>query len=248
MADTTTTREAPRKRTVIFIIPSLYRAGAERVLHEVVSHLDKTLYGCHVICFFRQPNPFTFDPSVTISYLFPHLPFKVSEGFPKRFAKLINAMRISYRLATSLRRFPSDAVLIPFVEYTTLHTALAQCFTKRPVIARPASTGMAFVRYAFHSDIRRRIEVLCLTADWGLADKIVVQSKGLKRDLVKNFSIPDRKIQRIPNPVNLGMIADMKKRPPIWIFRPFPVNPYSPTSVVWLIKRTTGCCFRPARC
>jgi glycosyltransferase involved in cell wall biosynthesis len=165
-----------------------------------------------VICFFCQPNPFKFDARVKFHYLFPHPVFQVTGGRLYKLIKLANAIRIIYRLTKLLAGFPRNAVLVPFIEYTTLHTALAQCLSKRVVITRPASTGMAFVRYAFRSKIRRLVEVLFLKADWALADKIVVQSKGLKSDLVKYFSIPSQKIQRIPNPVNLDMIANMKDR------------------------------------
>jgi len=212
MARMTKKVENKQKQMVIFIIPSVYRAGAERVLHEVVSHLDKRVFECHLICFFYQPNPFKFDAEVRFHYLFPHQALQVVKGHLNKVFKLANAVRIIYRLTKLLGRFPRDAILVPFIEYTTLHTALAQCFSRRVVIARPASTGMAFVQYAFKSEIRRRVEVLFLKADWALADKIVVQSKGLKSDLVKNFSIPSQKIQRIPNPVNLDMILNMKDR------------------------------------
>jgi glycosyltransferase involved in cell wall biosynthesis len=200
------------KRMVVFIIPSLYRAGAERVLHEVVSHLDKSVFECHVICLFCQPNPFKFSAEVRIYYLFRNQAFQVAKGYLNKLFKLVNATRIIYRLTKLLSMFPRDAILVPFIEYTTLHTVLAQFISRRQVIARPASTGLPFVQYTFKSKIRRLVEILFLKADWALADKIVVQSKGLRSDLVKNFSIPSQKIQIIPNPVNLDMIKHMKDR------------------------------------
>jgi glycosyltransferase involved in cell wall biosynthesis len=199
---------------LVFIIPGLYRAGAERVLHEVVSHLDKSAFECHVICFFDQADPFEFDAEVKLHYLFPRQVFQAAQGGGNRIAKLANAARIMYRLTKLLGSFPQDAILVPFLEYTTLHTAVAQLYCRRVIVARPASTGMAFVRYAFKSKIRRLVEVFFLKVDWALADRIVVQSRGLKSDLIEHFSIPGRKIKRIPNPVNLDMITDMKNRAP----------------------------------
>jgi glycosyltransferase involved in cell wall biosynthesis len=198
------------RKTIIFIIPVLYRAGAERVFHEVVNHLDKKKYERHVICFYKDNNPYKFDPDIKFHYLFHDNPHSKSAGCGHKIKRLARGFLITFALTKILLSFPKGTIVVSFVEFTTIKALPGKLLTGLTLIARPASTGYASICYHFKNPLKRWFERFCLKADLLFADRIVVQSEGVKGDYIRHFSIPDKKLNVIPNPVDLGRIQSLK--------------------------------------
>jgi len=201
------------RQQVVFVIPKLYRAGAERVLHEVVSGLNHKKYALHIICFYKTESYFKFRPEIKIHYLFNEL---MTTSRKNSLGKVVNLLRgayISLKLVQYLSKFPKGSLIVPFIEFNALKVAPAKFLYGHRIIARPASTGSAYIQYHFKHRWRQRIEKLLLKLDFGSADKIVVQSEGVKNDYLTKFSVPAKKLCVIWNPVNLSMIEKKCKEP-----------------------------------
>jgi glycosyltransferase involved in cell wall biosynthesis len=55
------------KQTLVFIVPYLWHGGVEKVVYEVVQHLDTTLFDIHVAYFHRQDKlPIQFNPQIQL--------------------------------------------------------------------------------------------------------------------------------------------------------------------------------------
>ncbi len=197
---------ATHRQPLVFIIPRLYRAGAERVLHEVLSHLNRNKYDLHLICFFKSASHFSFDAAIRIHYLLGDYKTVAKKNLATKAVDFLRGGIIALKLIRVLAKFPPKTLLVPFLEFSSIKALPAAVLFGHRIIARPASTGSAYIRYQFKNQWRQVFEKNMLRLDLACADKIIVQSKGVFKDYISQLSVAKEKICVIPNPVNLAMI------------------------------------------
>jgi len=199
-----------KPKPVVFVIPKMYLAGAERVLYEIVSSLDRKKYSLHVICFYKTESTFVFDSEIKIHYLFPDFKNADKKNSLTKVMNLVRGGLISLKLTQYLSKFPRGTIIIPFIEYNAIKTVLAKILYGHRIISRPASTGFAYIQYHFKRSWRQQLEKWFLKFDFLCADKIIVQSDGVRLDLIEKINVPEKKIVRIYNPINLDEIKKLK--------------------------------------
>lgn len=178
-------------RNVCFLIPAFYGGGAERVMLNVLRHLDRSRFS-PLLVLLVEKGPLLSDLPMDIRILTIR---KDGNGF---LLKLLD----SYKLAKLLDEERPD-ILISFMWYTNAITLLARFLGKiriRTIISERTST----VSYEdFLSNFIRGVVIRFL---YPFADTIIAPSYGIKRKLVNDSGISKEKVIVIHNPVDIRTI------------------------------------------
>jgi glycosyltransferase involved in cell wall biosynthesis len=194
-----------KKVHIIFIIPTLAHGGAQRVLYEIITHLDRKLFDCQIICFSKSETPYNFKDKATVRYLnFQNI--NQNFNFFYKFAKLL---RIILQLRQTIKMLDVSAILIPFMARpATAYTVISQLFLKnrRRIVASLHTAESVCINFNYQYYIQKKAEEILLKIACLGADKIILHSQAIKDDLIQNYSIPAEKMTVIPNPLDINKI------------------------------------------
>jgi glycosyltransferase involved in cell wall biosynthesis len=185
----------PGRRRVLFLVPAFTGGvgGAERVISTLLRQIDHTRFECHLAV--AQAGD---------AYL---------EDFPEDVVvHRMNVSRMRYALPGVIKvaRQVRPQTILSTVVYLNVMLVLAKPFLPKGVrlLLREATTPSAFVAGDaqhprlwkwFYRHLYRR------------ADKIVCLSDSMLRDMVENFGIPQEKVVRIYNPVDIGKVRKLAR-------------------------------------
>jgi len=200
------------RKTVVFIIPSLYLRGSQRVLHEVANNINHNMFERHVVCFEKRDNPFRFDRDVKFHYLFPSSQALTANGLFYNAAKKIKKVLIFIRLSRLLAQFPQDTIFVPFLRLSTIYTVFSLLGLRRKIIASLHVTDSIKMLTSFSFILYRRLQESLFKAACLRADRIIVPTRGTKLDLIEKYLIPEKSIQTLPNPIDLANINHMRSK------------------------------------
>ena len=183
------------KKILLFVIPSLVEGGAERVITNVITYLDKEKYDIY-LALFEKKGPYLHQiPDYVKVY-----DFKKKSRYS--FLKLI------LRLNRLFRKLRPNTV-VSFLAYTNVVVHLAKFMAGyRFNLVTSVQTNLSLET----SNARlSRIRYFLYKFLFNYANFIVVPSAGVKKDLEEKFNIIERKIKIIYTPIDLKKIMKLKE-------------------------------------
>ncbi len=183
------------KKKLMFIIPSLVDGGAEKVLVEIVNHLDATKYEISLVLFEKKGVYLSSIPNYVKIY-----------SLKKK--SRYSVIKLIVRLTKLFRRIKPDTAL-SFMEYADLIAIYAKLLSLHKFnviisIHNYLSSDLLYDRY-------RSIKSFLCRNTFKYADNVIVPSQGLKYDLTENYKLSSEKIKVIYNPLDLKEITNLKK-------------------------------------
>lgn len=183
------------KKKLLFVISSLVEGGTERVVTDIIAHLDKEKYDIS-LALFEKKGPYLYQ----IPYYVKLYDFKKKSRYS--FLKLILNLIILFRKV-------KPNTVVSFMAYTSVVVLLAKFLSGcRFNLVTSIRTYLSYA--TLHSKLSR-IRYFLYKFLFNYADHIVVPSAGVKIDLEKTFNIIQRKIKIIYNPIDLKKIKKLKE-------------------------------------
>ncbi len=183
------------KKTILFICPSLEAGGAERLLIDLIRHIDRSRFNLHLAVFrFRGRFKAGLPGDVPVSDL--------RKRSRLDFPKLVR--RLAFSVLPEVR---PDAV-ISFMWYANIVSVLARQispFKPRLIVSEHTSTSLDPKHRRFWSRILMR-------SLYRRADGIVAVTEGLKRELTARHHLPADLIKVINNCVNIAAIRKSTRK------------------------------------
>ncbi len=181
-----------RRKKILFLLPSLYGGGSERVLLTIIKYLDRD----------------KFEPILVLLDSIDDIPNSILEN-----SKIINLNSSKLRYA-SFKIFRTIKIEKPDIVFSTLgHVNLFIALTrvlfskKTLFVARESNTISSM----------NKTEKYPKLFDWlfkkvyNNLDLIINQSLYMRNDLVKNYNIKEDKIRVIKNPIDIRNIDNLLK-------------------------------------
>ena len=183
------------KMKLLFVISSLVGGGAERVITNIITHLDNKKYEISLALFEKKGSYLSQIPDYVEIY-------DLKKKNRYSFLKLI------LHLSRLFREIRPKAV-VSFLNYTNIVVLLAR-FLSGGRFNLVISVRIYLSYATFHTRLSR-IRYLLYKFLFNYADFIVAPSIDIKRDLEKKFNIIKRKIKIIYNPIDLKKIMKLKE-------------------------------------
>jgi len=183
-----------RKR-LLFVISSLEGGGAERVIVNLINHLDRNKYDV-LIVIFEKILDLKNDLNVPIKIVC--LNKKSRWDF----------LKIIIKLRKVINNYKPHCV-ISFLQYTNIVTVLSNLFQRRnyTLIISERNYPRKYLASARFRNLRRWL----MSFTYKKADKIIAVSKAIKRVLEEDFDIQSEKIKVVYNPVSIKEIIFKSK-------------------------------------
>lgn len=182
--------ERTSKKRLLFIISSLGGGGAERVMVNIMNHLDKNKYEILLVLFENiQVLREELDSRVEV----------VSLDKKSRF----DFIRIIYELRRIMKDYNPQTV-ISFLYFVNIIVMMASLFTQRTFRLILSERGYP-ERYLYEARFAWLKKVL-MKLTYTRADMILTNTKNIKVIFEKEFGVPPEKVQTIYNPVPIDKI------------------------------------------
>ncbi|MHA1294490.1 MAG: glycosyltransferase, partial [Promethearchaeota archaeon] len=186
----------------MFVISSLGYGGAERVVINLINHLDRNKFESLLVIF---NNKLDLKSNLNV-----HIKI-VCLGKKERW----HFLRIILKLRKVINNYKPDSV-ISFLQYTNIVTILSTLFQKRNYTLIISERN--YNRKYLANTRLRFLKKWLMDFTYKKADTIIAVSKAIKRVLQEDFRIPPGKIKIIYNPVNLKDIISKSQKSIIHIF------------------------------
>ncbi|SEM27744.1 Glycosyltransferase involved in cell wall bisynthesis [Syntrophus gentianae] len=177
------------KRKILFLIPNLGGGGAERVFLHLLNNLDRLKFDFH-LCVLRQEGPFFSELSSDVTVI-----------------NLNTSLRRSlFKVADTIRNLHPDVVLSN-VCFMNLITGFARMYLPNQIplyLAR--ESGIPSQRKLLYKNKFLRYIELLYRLSYRLFDGIICQSDDMLFDVHKMYGVPQRKLIKINNPVDIDHI------------------------------------------
>jgi len=178
---------------IAFIINSLKGGGAERVLQILSAYLAKGGYDIHIILLEKEKLAYDIDERINIITL-------KTSILAKGNGKIIFIPFQSFELYKTLKELQIDYA-ISFLVRANLVFSFTKIFSnRRVVISQRNYTEREYGGKSF----KNRIMNFLIKKFYKKADSIVVISEGIKESLVRYYQLPEEKIVKIYNPIDLN--------------------------------------------
>lgn len=177
---------------VLFIIPHLDVGGAERVLIQLLKHIDRGKF-IPTLAVFNKRGAFLDKVPGDVEIL--DLKKRSRYGF----------IGLQRRIKTIVSAIEPDLV-VPLMDYSSYLTLMSRTLFgwRAPVMVSLHTTlGLSLPFQSFS-----RLRMVLIKRLYPGAEAIVTVSKGSKRDLLELIPLPEDKVHVIYNPVDVGAIAD----------------------------------------
>lgn len=203
-----------KKIKVIFILHNLGKGGAERVVSILLEHLDRNKIQPACILNDTRDN-FIIPDDVKIYCL--NIP-----GVDNFFKKTINSIRRIYKIKKIIKIEKPD-VIFSFLNTVNLVAIFTRFLSKSraKLLISERTTPSIELKGKLYRTIRFLIKKF-----YPLADRIIVNSEGIKKDLVVNFGLPEGKIAVLYNPMDIEkikMLAEEELKEHLWFGEGIPI-------------------------
>lgn len=192
------------KTHVLFLIDTMHGGGAERVVVELLQHIDRARFRLSLALFRAEGEMLGAVPS--------DVPVIDLQGT----AGLRGLFRGVRRLKQVIEERQPDAVLSCL---TYSNRALARTvFLARPDCRTVLTEHNNLTRNLGEqrSALRRLVAALEVRLFYPWADQVVTVSEGIKEDLTTSYGLPAERTSVIYNPVDVSMVADRAREPVAW--------------------------------
>jgi len=182
------------KKKIMFIIPSLEGGGAEKVLVEIIGHLDAEKYAISLVLFEKKGVHLLAIPDYVELY-------DLKKKSRYSFLKLIVKLAILFRKARPY-------TVIGFLSYANIIAILSKFLSKLKfnlIITEHThlSSALLYARC-------RRIKSFLYKTLFNYATFIIIPSIGIKQHLIEAFNLGQKRIKAIHNPIDLTKIYKLK--------------------------------------
>jgi len=182
------------KKKIMFVIDSLVEGGAEKVLVDLINHLDADKYVIFLVLFEKKGVNLSAVSDCVKIY---DLKKKSRYSF----------LRLVFQLTKLYKKIKPDAVF-SFMVYNNLISILAK------LLSRCKLNLIMTIQIHLSSDLLyarcRRIKKFLYKNTFKYSSCIAVPSLGVKKDLVEKFNLESEKIKVIHNPINIKEIDRLK--------------------------------------
>lgn len=168
------------KKHIIFIIPSLAAGGAERIFSFVSQKLNKEKFKVELLVIGSALD--SVYPIDNVETIYLNKP-KIS----KAFLKIIKVFKSK----------KPDIVLSSIAHLNSMMAGISILFPNIKFVAREANVISVLDQYNKSNVLPKSVIVKTNR----FIDRFIAQSKDMKEDMIKNFGIPEDKIELINNPI-----------------------------------------------
>lgn len=172
-----------KKISVIFILPDLETGGAERIITTIANHLSRDKFEPKILLLRKQGG-----------YL--DLVRKDIEIIDLDTERIRNSLKPILR---EIYRRKPDIVFSGFGEVNAYLSLFIKLFPRTKFIARETNVVSHHVT---------RKEIKFFYSFYNNYQKIIAQSDDMKKDLIDNFNVKEKKIIKINNPVDFDFIEE----------------------------------------
>ncbi|MHA1381063.1 MAG: glycosyltransferase, partial [Candidatus Helarchaeota archaeon] len=183
------------KKKIMFVISSLVGGGAERVVVNLINHLERNKYEPHLVIF---ENKLDLKRNLKFPIKIVCLEKKSKWGF----------LKIIIKLRKVINNYKPHSI-ISFLQYTNIVTVLSTLFKKRDY-ALIISERNYPPKYLTNTPLGY-LERWLMNFTYKMPDKIIAVSKAIKKALEEDFDISPQKIKVIYNPIPLEEIQVKSK-------------------------------------
>jgi len=187
----------PVKKSLMFIIPSLEGGGAEKVLVNIITTLDRRTYRIILVLFNKKGVLLEKIPSTVEIY-----------NLEKK--SKYSIFNLVIKLTLLIRKLKPQNV-IGFMHYVNMITMLASCLSGTK--ANRVVTIHTNILEAIKSPFLGPIKYFLYRQTFKLANHVIVPSEGIKNMMVKYFNILENKVKIIPHPLPVAKITQMANEP-----------------------------------
>jgi glycosyltransferase involved in cell wall biosynthesis len=189
------------KKRIIFVIGSLAGGGAEKLLIDIISKIDKEKYDVSLCLFKKDGVLLDFIPKgIEIYYL-------SSDKKPK----FISIVR--WLIKEVYPQLKPD-IIISFLEYANIAVIISRLFSRmKPKVVLTEHIYPVNLKFYMNKFIKKFIERIACAIFYRHADKIIAVSKGLKQGLVKKLFLPSELIEVIYNGIDIKKIEALSAEP-----------------------------------
>lgn len=191
------------KQKVLFFISSIDGGGAERVMVDILCHIDKS----------------RIDPVLVLLYSTENSPYKEylpqdirviitkrkSDSFPEKIKQFIAFVRIVRR--------ESPQSILSMLTHNNIMTILAGMLFKIRVFACEHSTLGEVIKTKEGKKMLGLSTSILVKGLYRFASKVIAVSEGIKDNLIEEFKISPKKIEVIYNPIDMDRIFKLSKMP-----------------------------------
>lgn len=179
------------KKKVVIIIPSLRGGGAERVIVNIVRHLDYQKLDLRLIVIKKR------GPYIKL--------------LPKSLQVIdLDSDRVRYslvKLIKAINEFQPDVILSTLEHLNLALLGIRKLLKGNPkIIVREANTPSQNMTKLSRS--KRLLFTVLYKKLYPTADLIIAQCQNMKKDIIKTFNIEENKIIYIYNPVDIEKIIE----------------------------------------
>lgn len=172
-----------KRKSVFFILPDLHAGGAERIVTTIANALPAEQFSASLMLLRKEGT-----------YL--DILKEEVEVIDLKTQRIRNALWPIFR---EIRRRKPDIVFCGFGEVNAFMAPFLKFFPKTRFIARETNVVSEHVT---------RKEILFFYRFYENFDKIICQSDDMFRDLVDNFKVHPRRLEKINNPVDFAFIDE----------------------------------------
>jgi glycosyltransferase involved in cell wall biosynthesis len=196
--------ESNGKIKVLFFISSLVGGGAERVMVDILHHIDKN----------------KIEPSLVLLYPYDDSPYK--QYLPKDI-KITIVKRKSDSFVDKMKQFAAfiqtvfrekPHIILSMLTHNNIMAILSAMLFKIKVVVCEHITLGEMIKTKEGKKILWFPVAPLVKIIYRYSDKVIAVSEGIKADLIEEFHIPAHKIQTIHNPIDLRRINELSSMPP----------------------------------
>ncbi|MBN1411900.1 MAG: glycosyltransferase [Spirochaetales bacterium] len=192
-------KEKKKNYRLLYIIPAFIPGGAEKLSVYFLNKIDRTVFS-PALCLFEKKGE-----------LLEQLPSDL-KAFNLKKKSRFSFFRLVFSLRRTVNRFRPDIIFS-----RNWYANLTAAITKKLFIMKPS-----LLVFLEHNDLRdlagkklrMRLKKLLMKFIFRWADKIVVVSHGVKKELRRDFNILRKKITVINNAVDIKAINRLKDSEP----------------------------------
>ncbi len=192
-----------RKETVkkvMFVVPSLGGGGAERVVVNIIRHLNKERYSFQLVVFDKSGDYLGDLPTYVEVY-----------SLKKKIHKTPGLQWLIFtELAKVFNKVRPD-IVISFMWYPNVISLISRFISKHkpPVLISE--------RYSIKGSSEGRIieflRFLSIKMFYSKCNRLIVNSKEMKQQFIEIFNMPSKKVEVIYNPVDREKIFKLSREP-----------------------------------
>ena len=187
---------------VSFIIPTLPGGGAERVIIQLLQHIDRKRFSPCLVLFQEKGTLMKDLPSDVKLYAF------IKKDYVHGLKQLLELIKLA-----SLIKRTKPRVIVSFMWYTNVISLLARMLcgirAKHKVIVSERTTLSFTYGGRLIGWLRRRVTQLL----YPTADRVIAQTRQTKQELLETTHLQADRVKVIHNPVDIQALEEISKEP-----------------------------------